>query len=241
MDMILNIYCFKWGTKYGPEYVNRLFRSVQIHCQTPFKFHCITDNSTGIRAEIEIIDYNTFQKTNIFTLEKVELMHRITTKNNLILDLDMLIHNDITDLVNQPIKRPTFIYTHWTPDWHWEKLVPKKTACFVNSSCVRWSGKNAQFLWKYYISNKGQLESEYQSCDKYIFYEHYMKNKDSIDFWKDGVFYNYNEEGPNKRQYRPEYSCCLFNTSHLIKLGKECYELSETPDWSADIWESYDD
>lgn len=237
----LYVYTFKWGSKYGPEYVNRLYKSLQVHCKIPFKFHCVTDNKKHINSDIYIIDYNTFNKTNIFTLEKIELMHQATNENNLILDLDILIHNDITDMCSRVIDKPTFIYTHWTPQWHWEKLVPKKTACFINSSFVRWSGKNAQFLWQHYLNEKSRLEIEYQSCDKYLFYEHYMKDKSCISFWEEGRFYNYNETGATQYKYNASASCCLFNTSHLIKMGRKCYELSETPDWSADIWESYDD
>lgn len=238
----LNVYTFKWGTKYGPEYVNRLHNSLKKHCHTDFKFHCITDNSSDIYSNIEIIDYDTFQHTPLFTLEKIELMYKINTHNNLILDLDILIHNDITDLCTRNIDKPTFIWTHWTPEWHWEKLVPKKTACFVNSSFVRWTGNSAKFLWEHYINNKEQLDKEYQSCDKYLFYEHHL-NVDRLGFWKDSDkhFYNYNEQGPNQYQYNPTASCCLFNTSHLIKMGRKCFELSETPDWAIDIWESYDE
>lgn len=229
------------GEKYGPEYVNRLYNSLKKHCNIDFKFHCITDNSSGIYPHIEILDYNTFNHNEIFTLEKIELMHMINSHNNLLLDLDILIHNDITDLCSREINSPTFIWTHWTPEWKME-LIAKKTACFVNSSFVRWTGTNAKFLWEYFISNKEYLENEYQSCDKYLFYEHYLKNK-NISFWEDGEkhFYNYNEEGITQYQFNPTASCCLFNTSHLIRMGRRCFELSETPDWAIDIWESYDD
>ena len=120
-------------------------------------------------------------------------MFQKTNENNLILDLDILIHNDITDLCIRKINKPTFIWTHWTPNWHWKILVPQKTACFVNSSFVRWSGNSAKFLWQHYNDNKERLNKEYQSCDKYLFYEHHLTNM-SLDFWKDGkdIFYNYN-------------------------------------------------
>lgn len=239
---MINIYCFKWGTKYGPEYVNRLYVSLKKHCFVPFKFHCVTDDSSSINLDINIIDYNSFNHSSIFTLEKIELMYRETGPNNLILDLDILIHNDITDLCIRSIEKPTFIWTHWTPNWHMERLLHKKEACYVNSSFVRWSNTSAKFLWEYYIKNKDVLEKEYTSCDKYLFYEHYIKQK-NIKFWSDGNkhFYNYNELGPTQYQFNPNASCCLFNTSHLIKLGRRCFELSETPDWAIDIWESYDE
>ena len=46
------IICMKWGTKYGAEYVNRLYNMVKRNLTLPFKMVCLTDNSTGIRDEI---------------------------------------------------------------------------------------------------------------------------------------------------------------------------------------------
>lgn len=238
----LKIYTFKWGTKYSPEYVNRLYNSLKKYCKTDFQFNCITDNSSNIYSEIKIIDYSQFQKTPLFTLEKIELMNKIVEGNNIILDLDILIHNDITDLCVRHIDRPTFIWTHWTPKWHWEVLVPKKTACFVNSSFVRWTGDSGKFLWDYYLENKQYLDKEYQSCDKYLFYEHHLKES-NIAFWEDGdkYFYNYNEQGPQQYKFNPNASCCLFNTSHLVKMNRRYFELDNTPNWATELWESYDE
>lgn len=239
--VMINIYCFKWGPKYGPEYVNRLYNSLKKYLNINFEMTCITDDYSNINKQIHIIDYDFFEHTSIFTLEKLQLMNKITDKNNLLLDLDILIHNDITDLCVREIKKPTFIWTHWAPDWHWERLIKNKMACFVNSSFVRWSGTNAKFLWEHYNNNKKTMLLEYDSCDKYIFYEHYLSRK-SIDFWEDSKykFYNYNEQGPNQYKFIESASCCLFNTSHLIKMNRRYFELDNTPNWATELWESYD-
>ena len=54
--MTLKIYCFKWGTKYGPEYVNRLYKSVCKNYKGSIVFTCITDDKTGLDSNINIID-----------------------------------------------------------------------------------------------------------------------------------------------------------------------------------------
>ena len=51
--MTMHVLCFKWGAKYGPEYVNRLFAMVKRNLSLPFAFHCFTDDSQGIRSDIE--------------------------------------------------------------------------------------------------------------------------------------------------------------------------------------------
>lgn len=47
------ILCMKWGTKYGPEYVNRLYAMVRRNLSGDFRFVCLTDDGKGIRSEVE--------------------------------------------------------------------------------------------------------------------------------------------------------------------------------------------
>jgi hypothetical protein len=37
--------CINWGTKYGADYVNRLYGMVARNTTPPFTFTCFTDNS----------------------------------------------------------------------------------------------------------------------------------------------------------------------------------------------------
>lgn len=47
------VICMKWGTQYGPEYVNILHDCVQKHLSIPYKFICYTDDPSGIKDGIE--------------------------------------------------------------------------------------------------------------------------------------------------------------------------------------------
>jgi len=49
------IICMKWGTRYGPEYVNRLFAGVCRHTKMPVRFVCFTDSSEGLNSRIEVL------------------------------------------------------------------------------------------------------------------------------------------------------------------------------------------
>lgn len=46
------VLCIKWGTRYGPEYVNRLYGMVARQLTPPFDFVCFTDDRRGIRPEV---------------------------------------------------------------------------------------------------------------------------------------------------------------------------------------------
>jgi hypothetical protein len=52
----VNVLCIKWGSKYGPEYVNRLRSMVERNLHRPHRFVCLTDDRTGIEAGIEVHD-----------------------------------------------------------------------------------------------------------------------------------------------------------------------------------------
>jgi hypothetical protein len=53
-----NVICMKWGTKYGPEYVNRLYAMVRRHLTGDFRMVCLTDDPTGIRTEGAMLSHS---------------------------------------------------------------------------------------------------------------------------------------------------------------------------------------
>jgi hypothetical protein len=50
-----HILCMKWGTKYGPEYVNRLYAMVRRHLSGDFRFICLTDDAQGIHPDVSCL------------------------------------------------------------------------------------------------------------------------------------------------------------------------------------------
>ncbi len=51
----VNVLCLKFGTYYGPEYVNRLYAGVKRNLRRPFRFVCVTDDPKGLRPEVETV------------------------------------------------------------------------------------------------------------------------------------------------------------------------------------------
>ncbi len=49
------IACIKWGNKYSPEYVNRLFDGVRRHLDGDIAFTCMTDDPSGLHPDIRAI------------------------------------------------------------------------------------------------------------------------------------------------------------------------------------------
>jgi hypothetical protein len=52
---MVNVICMKWGSLYGPEYVNHLANMVRRHLGRPHRFVCFTDDCTGLAANVEAL------------------------------------------------------------------------------------------------------------------------------------------------------------------------------------------
>jgi hypothetical protein len=103
MDPV-NVVCMKWGTKYGPEYVNILYNMVKRNITLPFRFVCFTEAPEGIKAEIEIkplpdfkepeglaaIYCSAWRKLALFDREVYDLQGKL-----LFFDLDVVIVDNI--------------------------------------------------------------------------------------------------------------------------------------------------
>lgn len=98
------ILCMKWGTLYGPEYVNTLYSMVRRNITAPFRFYCLTDDPKGIHEDVlcrpcptvPIADWraNTgWRKLAVWASELFDIQGDV-----LFLDLDVVIVSNIDDL-----------------------------------------------------------------------------------------------------------------------------------------------
>jgi hypothetical protein len=245
-----NFFCLKWGIKYSPEYVNRLFKSLKNHYKNKFNFHCLTENSNGLDSDIEIHNipktFSKYPRTKIFTSEKMCYFNdfKHISGKKAWFDLDILIQNDITDLIQMNHDKPRFIMNYWR-----DPLSHIKNYSFMttplNSSFVAWQDDVGYNLYENLIRNEEKAFFTYPSFDKYVFYQCYRK--DLINLWDRGIVYNYNigAEYPDNlipKKYEPSYKICLFNTSHKAwaRPNETQIELDEADGWAKEMWKSYD-
>ena len=52
---MVTVACIKWGTAFGPEYVNRLYSGVRRNLAGPVRFCCMTDRSDGLHPDVEVL------------------------------------------------------------------------------------------------------------------------------------------------------------------------------------------
>ena len=102
-----NIVCMKWGTKFGPQYVNRLYDMVEKNLTLPHRFVCFTDDAKGLNKNIEVFPLpkvcfepgpergwnklGIFRK-NLGDLDTIELTSKIINTNNSKLNYLLILH-----------------------------------------------------------------------------------------------------------------------------------------------------
>ena len=231
----MNFYTFKWGKKYDHNYVNRLYGSLLCNVNIPFKFTCYTDDHLNFRDEIIVKNINELRPYNtdrVFTYEKLILLEK--HQEGIWLDLDILIHENITDIVTRDDGDFKMIWNHWnnyeTKSLRW---YGSGSSCHINSSFVKF--KNPEWLIKFTKDNWKKIEWTYKSLDKYMFYQHHRNNR--LHYWEDGIFSNYNKEG-----FKLKDKITLFNTSHIKanNLKEIAYEIHEADGDVINLWKSYD-
>lgn len=116
MQTVISI---KWGDRYGPEYVNRLYNMVMRNTYKPTRFVCFTDDATGVYPEIEIkplppinlperVMNRPWRKVSLWQAPLSDL-----TGDILYLDLDLVITGNIDDFFTyQPGKFA--VIRNWT-------------------------------------------------------------------------------------------------------------------------------
>ncbi len=111
------VVCMKWGTRYGPDYVNRLYRMVTRHMQGAIQFVCFTDDAKGLDGGIDarplppfegVPDHLAVKPWRKLTLWRSDLGKDLLGRNALVLDVDVVItgpldvffsHNPACDFV----------------------------------------------------------------------------------------------------------------------------------------------
>ncbi|MEH6550524.1 MAG: hypothetical protein V7711_17840 [Pseudomonadales bacterium] len=120
--MTKNVICMKWGTLYGPEFVNRLYAMVRKNLSGDIRFVCLTDDPKGIRPEVECLDcptldvrppYNNkpWRKVNLFGNSE----HLFGLEGDwLYLDLDLMVTSALEPFFEYQPEKSFIVMYNWT-------------------------------------------------------------------------------------------------------------------------------
>lgn len=154
---MINIVCLKWGTKYGAEYVNRLFYAVQRNTTRPIKFWCLTENAQDLHPDIQSLDLLASDRLDTWW-NKIFLF---SPDNGLppgeqifYIDLDTLIVSNIDDLLDVD-QVPDIVVLR---DFYHGIA---KTAGNVGSGLMSWRHGKYSHVWREFIRDP---EAAVRSC-----------------------------------------------------------------------------
>jgi hypothetical protein len=175
---VKQVVCVKWGTMYGPDYVNRLYGMVSRNITPPFRLVCLTDDRAGIRAEVECFDLPELgvppPRRTMGKWRKQILWDRNVPGVQgvaLFIDLDSVIVGSLDDYFS--IGEPGDVYVAR----NWARPLERLGQTSVFRFRV---GDNAQIVEGFRADPQG-------IADRYHFEQHYVTHavKGGVKFWPD--------------------------------------------------------
>jgi hypothetical protein len=171
------VLCMKWGTKYGPEYVNRLYGMVRRHLDGAFRFVCLTDDSRGVRTEVQCLPLPTLDLAPgadrgwpKLTTFKADLHGLKGTA--LFVDLDIVVVGDIDPFFEQPGE--FLIIKDWKRPWR----------VTGNSSVYRFRiGAHADVLQRF-VDDQAGMRRRYRNEQEYL--SHALHEQGKLAYWPKG-------------------------------------------------------
>lgn len=178
----------KWGTKYGADYVNRLYHMVQRNLTVDFNMVCLTDDSAGIDEHVQCFDIpelalpagspergwnklSTFEP-DLYGLEGVALF----------LDLDVVILDNIDCFFTHernPADEKFFVIHDWKRPWR----------ITGNTSVYRFEIGKYPGVLPYFRENFDAIRQRFRNEQAYLSW--YMKEYASLDYWPDDLCKSY--------------------------------------------------
>jgi hypothetical protein len=176
-----HVICMKWGTKYGPHYVNNLYAMARRHLTGEFRFVCLTDDTQGIRSEVECfpipqldippeaagVPDRAWKKLTTLSSDLPEVYGLHGTA--LFLDLDVVVVGSLDDFFARPGQ--FLIIKDYRRSWR----------VTGNSSVYRFElGAHADVL-SYFYAHAQKLREEFRNEQAYL--SDYLHKQDKLDYW----------------------------------------------------------
>ncbi|TCO10924.1 glycosyltransferase family protein [Natronoflexus pectinivorans] len=175
-----NVICIKWGTKFDPEYINRLYSMVKRNLTLDFRFVCLTDDGNGIDPAIEVKD---IPQTGISDFDErkpwvfghgwlkvasfVEKLHDLEGPT-LFLDLDVVIVDNIDCLFQE--EGEFLVIKEWD-----------KKDVTGNTSVYRFNAGTHSDALEYLNNNMKKVLSSVRNEQEFI--TGYMASQGKIKYW----------------------------------------------------------
>ena len=151
------IICMKWGSRYGSEFVNRLYYAIKRHTKRTTKLYCFTDNSKGIDKNIickplpkialpDPMSFTPWRKLSIWQFPLEDLNGDI-----LFLDLDLVITGSLDPFFDYKPGKYCVI-ENWTQ-------IGRNIG---NTSCFRFPAGRYNYIFEKFQQRPKEIWKEYR-------------------------------------------------------------------------------
>ncbi len=176
------VVCLKWGTKYGPEYVNKLYNMVKRNLTIDYEFICFTDNTRGIDNHIRTEMLPAMPVTG-WWYKPWFLSNELPIKGQaLFLDLDLIIFRNIDNFFSYKPEKNFVIIRDFNRQLrqNYDKM---------NSSVFRFEVGQYHQVYELFKNNLTQVLRRFQGDQDFM----YTNIKDHA-FWPDEWIQSYKWE-----------------------------------------------
>lgn len=177
------IVCLKYGTKYSAEYVNKLYSMTKRHCSVDCKFVCITEDTSGLNPEIEVLPLTIDPEIAGWWYKVFLFDRKFPLKGRLLfIDLDVVIYNDIGKF-----------FEYETDSFVISRGFSKKNYLGMNSSCFRFDTGTQPHVYDEFIKDKNLIMKRLHGDQDWI-----QEKVSKYSFWPDGWLKSYKLDGIDK-------------------------------------------
>lgn len=169
--------CVKWGTRYGPDYVNVLFRAVRAHLDRPHRFVCVTDAPQGLDPGIDAVPFPEFDPPRMTWRQscfpKIALLAPGVVADDAVVlqvDLDVMIAGDLAPFFDLFAARPAFYsLREWNPALV-RTLVPLawRPDRGTQGSIYLYRAGDQRYMFEHFTQNTAEVFARYKS-DRFYF------------------------------------------------------------------------
>ena len=172
----LNILCYRWGDRYGVEYVNKLHSMVRRHLPVDHIFHCVTDNKAGLNPGIEAHELpdigvaGNWNKLQTFREDFLGLQDQYIV----CMDIDLVIVDSLEFLTESP-EFSFMIAKNWAKGMR------------GNSSVYRLKVGSHTEVWKDFIANPERVIDNFHGKDRLGGDQRWMNHRiKDYNYFQDG-------------------------------------------------------
>jgi hypothetical protein len=187
MDKKINVICIKWGTEYGPEYVNNLFNMVKRNSSNKINFYCFTDDSTALEKEIIIKPLPVLNTKEEF---KTKYMYRkeaalcddnlgeLTGERVFFFDLDVVIISNLDEFFDFPQEEKFYILNDWNTNGDY----------IGQASSYSWVVGTLGYIKTYFEENPEKVIEKFYNASQEYLSSKVIEKFGKLNFWPDNWF-----------------------------------------------------